>query len=346
MTRPAESPGPPPEYPLYPQAPPPPPTRVPPQARPEHDRLDYRHPGGTRVHYRARQRTADAAALGRLALHLPGFLTSLLVVLGSAALLEAWLGLPAWAPTVLWLASGALTFHRPSERFLARHLLRLQHPLPSELAVLAPVWREVTARAGVDGNRYELWIEDSDELNALAAAGHVVAVTRRALERLPEAQLAAVLAHELGHHTAGHAWTGLLSWWYALPGRLAWRVLAAATVGTIRIASGFSLVAAGVLVILFGWISLATLTLTYGLPLLLLTLPYLSAAVGRRAELRADRHAAALGFAPMLSRMLHDVLAAEAPASDEGGVLSRLLSTHPDPRTRLHHLQRHMQLQA
>ncbi|MEU9715152.1 M48 family metalloprotease [Streptomyces sp. NPDC047976] len=343
MTKPAESPGPPPEYPRYPEAPAPAPAYVPSQPRPDHDHLGYRHPPGTRVHYRARQRTADATALGRLALHLPGFLTSLLVVLGTATLLEAWLGLPAWVPTALWLVSGALTFHRPSERFLARHLLRLQHPLPSELAVLAPVWREVTARAGVDGTGYELWIEDSDDLNALAAAGHIVAVTRRALERLPEAQLAAVLAHELGHHTAGHAWTGLLSWWYALPGRLAWLGLAAGTVKLIRIASGFSYVAAGILIVLFGWLVFATLTLTYGLPLLLLALPYLSAAVGRRAELRADRHAAALGFAPMLSRMLHDVLAEEAPASGDDGVLSRLLSTHPDHRTRLHHLQRYLE---
>ncbi|MEU3725081.1 M48 family metalloprotease [Streptomyces sp. NPDC031705] len=341
MTKPAESPGPPPDYPRYPEAPPPTPTHVPSQPSPEHDDLDYRHPGGTRVHYRARQRTADATALGRLALHLPGFLTSLLVVLGMATLLEAWLGLPAWLPTALWLASGALTFHRPSERFLARHLLRLKHPIPSELALLTPVWREVTARAGVDGDRYELWIEDSDDLNALAAAGHIVAVTRRALERLPEAQLAAVLAHELGHHTAGHAWTSLLSWWYSLPGRLAWQCLAAATVGLIRITSGFSYVAAGILIVLLGWITFATLTLTYGLPLLLLALPYLSAAVGRRAELRADMHAASLGFAPMLSRTLHDGLAEEAPPSDDG-MLSRLLSTHPDHRTRLHHLQRYL----
>ncbi|MEU3314203.1 M48 family metalloprotease [Streptomyces sp. NPDC048387] len=342
MTKPSESPGPPPEYPQYPQAPPAPPTRVPPQGRPEHDDLDYRHPMGVRVHYRARQRTADAAALGRLALHLPGFLTSLLVVLGTAMVGEVWLGLPAWVPTALWLVSGGLTFHRPSERFLARHLLRLHHPLPSELAVLTPVWREVTARAGVDGNRYELWIEDSDGLNALAAAGHIVAVTRRALERLPEAQLAGVLAHELGHHTAGHAWTGLLIWWYALPGRLAWRALAAAVAGLVRVASAFSYVAAGVLIVLFGGIATATLALTYGLPLLLLPLPYLAAAVGRRAELRADEHAAALGFAPMLSRTLHDVLAEESRACEDDGLLARLLSAHPDHRTRLHHLQRYL----
>ncbi|MFE1787283.1 M48 family metalloprotease [Streptomyces sp. NPDC059525] len=316
---------------------------VPPQPRPDHDDLHYRHAPGTRVHYRARQRSADATALGRLALHLPAFLSSLLVVLGTSALSEAWIGLPAWVPTSLWLGSGALAFHRPSERFLARHLLRLQYPLPAERALLAPVWREVTARAGVDGDRYELWVEDSDQLNALAAAGHIVAVTRQALEHLPPAQLAAVLAHELGHHTAGHSWAGLLGWWYALPGRLAWRGLTAAVIRLVRVASGFSYLAAGILLVVIGWLALATLTLTYGLPLLLLVLPYATAAVGRRAELRADAHAAELGFAPMLARMLHDVLADESAGTGARGDLPGLLSTHPDHRTRLHHLQRYLE---
>lgn len=321
----------------------PPTPGIPQESRAPVDDLDYRNAPGTRIHLRARQRTADATVWGRLALHLPGFLTSLLVVAGAGMLLEAWLGPPAWLPAGLWLCSGALAFHRPSERFLARHFFGLQHPLPAELATLAPVWREVTARAGIDGARYELWIEESDGLNALAAAGHIVAVTRRALEQLPTGQLAAVLAHELGHHTRGHTWSGLLTWWYALPGRLAWRGLAAGTVRLVRVTSGFSYPVALVLVLLLGWLAFATLTATYGLPLLLLTLPYLTAALGRRAELRADAHAAVLGFGPMLAQVLHGVLAEEAKgAADDTGRLSRLLSSHPDHRTRLHHLQRHL----
>ncbi|WP_235967803.1 M48 family metalloprotease [Streptomyces mesophilus] len=52
-----------------------------------------------------------------------------------------------------------------------------------------------------------MWTEESQDLNAYAAAGHTVGVSRFALENLPSAQLAAVLAHELGHHTGGHAWS-------------------------------------------------------------------------------------------------------------------------------------------
>ncbi|MFD9454347.1 M48 family metalloprotease [Streptomyces sp. NPDC059985] len=309
---------------------------------PPPDDLDYRNAPGTRVTYRARHRATDRTTWLRLVLQLPAFMLSLALVLASCLLLEAWLGIPAWLPTSLWTASGALAFHRPSERFLARHLLRLHHPLPAELATLAPVWREVTARAGVDGSRYELWIEESEDLNALAAAGHIVAVTRRALEQLPTTRLAAVLAHELGHHVGGHAWSGLLGWWYATPGRLAWRGLVRLTPRLIRTARGFSYTTCAILVALSAWLAFTTLTATYGLPLLLLALPYLTAAVGRRAELRADAHAAGLGFAPVLARTLQDLLVEQsaAPASSRRpGPLSHLLSNHPDHRTRLHHLQ-------
>ncbi|PWK73207.1 Zn-dependent protease with chaperone function [Streptomyces sp. CG 926] len=309
------------------------------------DDLEYRTPPGTRVTYRARQRRTDHTVWLGLALHLPAFLFSLSLVVTVALALDAWLGVPVWVPTTLWAASGSLAFHRPAEILLARYVLRLHRPLPSELSVLAPVWREVTARAGVDGSRYELWIEDSGDLNALAAAGHIVAVTRRALQDLPTSQLAAVLAHELGHHTSGHSWSGLLGWWYTVPGRLVWRTLVRTKPRLIRMARGTSMTAWALFVVLVGHLTLITVKATYGLPLLLLALPYLTAAVGRRAELRADAHAARLGFGQPLSLTLHELLVKESAAADSTrrtGLAARLLSCHPDHRTRLHHLQRYL----
>ncbi|MFD4136250.1 M48 family metalloprotease [Streptomyces goshikiensis] len=313
---------------------------------PHPDDLVRRHAPGTRVTYRARQRSVDATAWLRLALHLPAFLLSLGLVLALSVLLDAWLGLPVWLPAPLWLASGALVFNRTVEDRLARHLLRLHRPLPHELAALAPVWREVTARAGVDGSRYQLWIEDSGDLNAFAAAGHLVGVTRYAVENLSPAQLAAVLAHELGHHTGGHAWTALLARWYALPARAAWQL---AVRLRPRIARGLSYGATVALTAAACWCAYLTLAATYGLPLLLLALPWLTAAVARRGELRADAHAAALGFGPTLATLLEQVMAEEeeqersagasAAAPRGTGPFARLLSSHPDHRTRLHHLQ-------
>ncbi|WP_328962072.1 M48 family metalloprotease [Streptomyces virginiae] len=309
------------------------------------DDLEYRHTSGTRLTYRARQRRTDHTVWLGLALHLPALLFSLSLVLAAALSINALLGVPVWLPTALWTASGVLVFHRPTEALLARHLLHLHRPLPAELTALAPVWREVTARAGVDGSRYELWIEDSDDLNALAAAGHIVAVTRRALQDLPSSRLAAVLAHELGHHTSGHSWSGLLGWWYTVPGRLVWRALAHLKPKLVRMARGASVTAWGLLLVLVGYLAVITAKATYGLPLLLPALPYLTAAVGRRAELRADAHAARLGFGRSLSLTLHELLAEESGTPERPrrtGLSARLLSHHPDHRTRLHHLQRYL----
>ncbi|WP_442803793.1 M48 family metalloprotease [Streptomyces pseudogriseolus] len=303
-----------------------------------------------RVHVAGQQRRTDAAAFGNLLLHLPNFLCSLVVV----TLVSLLLGDFGILLILAWLASGALVFHRPTESALARHLLRLRYPTPQERATLEPVWREVTARAGVDGRTYELWVEDSDSLNAVAAAGHIVGVTRFAMNNLPNGELAAVMAHELGHHVGGHAWSGLLGYWYALPGRIAWRLLRAVTGFLFQVSRAFSCIGVAFFGVCVGGLALATITSLYGLPLLVLGMPYALAAVGRRSELRADRHAAALGFAPMLAAVLdklhqqEQLRTAALTAAGQGAPVpetaaSRLLSSHPDYHTRLHHLQQYLQ---
>ncbi|KUO21203.1 peptidase [Streptomyces dysideae] len=300
----------------------------------------------------SQQRHTDATAVGNLLLYLPNFLCSLFVV----GLVSLFFGDFAFLVILAWLASGAFVFHRPAESALARHLLRLRYPTPPERAKLEPVWREVTARAGVEGRNYELWVEDSDGLNAVAAAGHIVGVTRFAMNELPNGELAAVMAHELGHHVGGHAWSSLLGHWYAQPGRLAWRVLRGVTGVMYKVSRAFSCFGVVFFALFVGGIALATVSSLYGLPLLVLGMPYALAAVGRRAELRADQHAAALGFAPMLAAVLGKLHQQEqqgkaALAALNGGVpveespLSKLLSSHPDYYTRLHHLQPYLQSQ-
>ncbi|MFF4904267.1 M48 family metalloprotease [Streptomyces sp. NPDC001260] len=340
---------PPPQYPgvLTPPAAAPPAPAAPPDptAHPHHITTDH-----GRVHIRRDQRRTDATTVGSLLLHLPNFLCSLFVVV----LVSAFFGRLAIVVVLAWLASGALIFHRPTESAIARRLLRLRYPTPQERAKLEPVWREVTARAGIEGRTYELWVEDSDSLNAVAAAGHIVGVTRFSMNQLPNGELAAVLAHELGHHVGGHAWSGLLGYWYALPGRIAWRFLKAFSGLVFRVSRAFGCIGVGIVVMVVGSIALATISSLYGLPLLVLAIPYALAAVGRRSELRADEHAAALGFAPMLASVLDKLHQQEQHAeaaltAANGGVkleesaLSKLLSSHPDYHTRLHHLQPYLQ---
>lgn len=312
-----------------------------------------------RVHLAKRQRGIDATTVVQLLLQLPSCLLGLMIVTTFSHLLFPGMG---WLGGLLWLASGGLVFHRPTERVLARHLLNLCHPTPGESDRLEPLWREVTARMGVEGRVYELWIEDSDHLNALAAAGHIVGVTRFSLERLSDGQLAAVLAHELGHHVRGHAWSLLLGQWYAVPGFFAWtavRRLIRLTIGVGRRGVGFW---TAVLLVAVSAIALTLAWKYWFLTLTLVTGPYLLAAVARRTELRADHHAVAAGFGPMLAEVLHMMQAAERegghatasalsgcgktaaidpPTAARGGRRSlsgKLLSSHPDLHTRLHRL--------
>jgi Zn-dependent protease with chaperone function len=277
--------------------------------------------------------------VGSLLLYLPNFFCSLLVVVLVSMV-------TGFGPLLIlaWLVSGALVFHRRTESALARHLFRLRYPTPQERARLEPVWHEVTARAGVDGRTYELWVQDSDDLNAVAAAGHIVGVTRFALNELPNGELAAVLAHELGHHVGGHAWVSLLGYWYALPGRIGWMVLRVVSGALLRASSTISCLGGLAFLMCFGVAAVATFSFLYGLPLMVLGVPYALAAVGRRAELRADQHAAALGFAPMLAAVLQKLHEQEQEASQPASSghkspLAGLMATHPDYYTRLHHLQ-------
>ncbi|GAV44622.1 M48 family metalloprotease [Streptomyces acidiscabies] len=337
MTQQPPEPPPYPQAPQYPQAPSPEPTAPP--VHPHHISTER-----GRVHLRKDQRRTDVTAVGSLLLHLPNFLCSLSVVVLVSMLFREL----AVVVVLAWLASGALMFHRPTESALARYLLHLRHPTPRERAKLEPVWNEVTARAGVDDRTYELWVEDSDSLNAVAAAGHIVGVTRFAMNELPNGELAAVMAHELGHHVGGHAWSGLLGHWYALPGRLAWRALKVVLGLVYKVSRSFGCVGVSIAVLVIGGIALTTISSLYGLPLLLLAVPYALAAVSRRSELQADRHAAALGFAPMLAAVLEKLHEQEerADATHPGvkpaaGTLARLLSSHPDHYTRLHHLHRY-----
>ncbi|MFE6031275.1 M48 family metalloprotease [Streptomyces niveus] len=223
----------------------------------------------------------------------------------------------------------------------------LHHPTDGELARLTPLWHEVTARAGVDASVYTLWVEESSDINAEATGGHIVSVTSHAVDRLPDGQLAAVLAHELGHHVGGHAWSALMAYWYSLPGRLVWHLLRV----VIARARDRSRITAEVIILTLGAGAVFTVVITNGLILLLVAAPFLISAVGRNAELRADRYASGLGLASQLTALLSGPLATDRTesAADRTGsssLLARLLASHPDSRARLHALRRHSERQS
>ncbi|MFI6649004.1 M48 family metalloprotease [Streptomyces sp. NPDC050529] len=256
-----------------------------------------------RKHVKAYQRGVDGAALSQLVVTVPTALISLLLVGFVCSMVSPLIGLIA---ALLWLFSGPLVFQRQVEVVIARHLMGMRPPTPAEAERLSAVWGEVTRRAGVDQTTYRLWIQERAELNATAAAGHIVGVTRHAMESLPNSRLAAVLAHELGHHVGGHTWAGMLAEWYALPARTAGR-LTIAILGSLFRSKKFAGVACGGCLSLFIVQALVILAFTESMWWLMLSVaagPALIAWLNRRAEFRADAYAAGLGFGDELVEVL------------------------------------------
>jgi Zn-dependent protease with chaperone function len=259
---------------------------------------------------KAVQRGIDGAALAHLLVTVPLGMVSLALVAYASARID-----PVFAVivSVVWLMSGPLVFHRSVESVIARRLFGMRRPTPEEARRLDTVWEQVTRRAGVDRETYELWIQERAELNATAAAGHIVAVTRHAMERLPNSRLGAVLAHELGHHVGGHPWAAMLADWYALPARAAGRAVLAVLFALFR-SKHWAGVACGGCLSLTIFQFLFFFTFFQGMWWLVLPVaagPLIIAGLHRRAEFRADAYAVGLGF----GEPLEDVLRTEAQAA-------------------------------
>lgn len=314
-----------------------------------------------------RRRSVDTSTLASLALALPWALYSLLVVgfVGLAA--AAATGVDAVAPLTVagWLLSGVLVFYRRTEIVLTRIFLRARRPTPSERERLENAWRDVHAAAGTDGAKYQLFVQDTDALNAYASSGHVVTVTRKALDAMPHHHLAAVLAHELGHHLGGHAWGNLLAYWYSLPARLlnrAMRIVASLfvrifaviftiaarlpllTIVVARIITWTLLVFAGFVLVML-MITAVQSGRAWAPPALLVFLltPVLLPWLARRSEYRADRIAAELGYGHALIEVFEDWLRQGMDDARTHAVLrARLLSTHPALAARIKKLDAYL----
>jgi|GEM_PF-92765 len=276
-----------------------------------------------------------------------------------------------WRPQVAvalacgaWTVSAPLVLTRPVEALLAKLLYHgLHRPDPADLARIVPALERVCLRAGADRlspsgargpGRYLLRVQESRQLNAFALGGHVLAVTRAAVD-LPDDMLEAVLAHEVGHHRHLHPLAIILGWWYLLPFEAAERLQRAirrVTRGLARAYSRLREQTAGaraadgaigmlVLLVLLGVLVIAGTLLAVALGLLWLPLAVLvrlarvlGAALSRSGEYAADRHAVELGYGPGLVRVLELFVVAERSARRPRG-LAALLRTHPTCEARI-----------
>jgi len=247
-------------------------------------------------------------------------------------------------------------FFGPTEYAIARLVFRLREPTMLERQPLEQAWHMVARSAGIPADEYQLWIQDTKAVNALAASGHIIAVTRVTL-KLPPHQLAAVLAHELGHHLGGHPWATLLSYWYSLPSRMAERAtywlyyyLSVACTGVLarlRVGIRPGCLAGALIVVLFPFFSMAVsafvLLATNPLALLPLAIPVIMAWFNRYGEKYADRVAADLGYGPALLEVLYSWLnAGNDDARRQQGISANLFGSHPSCAERIHTLEKQL----
>ena len=320
-----------------------------------------------------RSRAVSGTSVGMFAIVVLIWLLSLVVVAPlawGAALLAGREPLTvAIVACAAWTASAVLVVARPVEAGLARLLYRgLRRPRPAELARIVPALERVCRRAGTDPGRYLLRVEERRQVNAFAFGGHLLAVTRVALE-LPDDLLEAVLAHEVGHHRHLHPLAIILGWWYLLPFEAGDRLVR--TIGRITrwlarsfgrlsdrtggLAGGRSpdgalgmlvlLVALGVLVAT-GTVLVAALGVLW-LPLTVLVrlAKVLSAALSRAGEHAADRHAAELGYGAGLIQVLGLFLQVEASGPRPRG-MAALLRSHPPSRSRIDAINKTLHLRV
>ncbi|WP_054815716.1 M48 family metalloprotease [Nocardia arizonensis] len=293
------------------------------------------------------RRLRVTTALITLAVSLPSMTLGGLLVFGFGTLLgpRTALGL-----TVIWLFGGA--FLPPPAGGAAPWIFPVRRPRPAEQGVLSAAWHNVARAAGIRAEDYSLWVEDIDQLNALAAPGRIVVVTSAAIDLLGPRELEAILAHELGHHLGGGQRAWMLAYWYALPITALWRILRRITwysavfiaqaahivglAGALRMfgvrkpmdAIGFTaavfmrvslLIAAAVFAVLhFGAVLVALLAT-------LVLEPFAERAQRRRGEIDADRVAVDLGY----GRELRAVLDMWTRRVDPPKRFAGLLDSHP-----------------
>lgn len=245
-----------------------------------------------------------------------------------------------------WMLLAWLAFVRPVEKVLIRLVFRARRPTSEELATIEPPWRRVCSHAGVDPSKYVLAVEESAALNAFAAAGHIVAVTRGAIE-LSEPELEGILAHELGHQLGLHPVTLTLSLWYGPPIALLARLSPLVErLGLLLVRGGFwatresshSLPGADILVevaamlarILAFAVSLTIRLIAWALRAVLWISTAMGSAIGRHSEFYADAAATRLGYGPVLLGLFRRF--STEGDDDEGGdptLTERIFNSHP-----------------
>ena len=242
-------------------------------------------------------------------------------------------GLPYWLVPVVYLSLAVLLFVPKFQVAVLARFLRTRPPRPDELAVIAPIWRDLAVTANLPQYRYVVRVIDSDDLNAFACGGHLVVVTSFAIEGLTKRELSGVLAHELSHHLGLHTAALTLGHWLSLPvlvlarfGFFLQNVARAATDAFVSHSAALTALGRLIAAVLTGvsWVFLAALYMSDAL----------SNLVGKSAEFEADQRAVRMGYGKALADALREVIRLGGGMRPVGWK-ARLAASHPPARTRV-----------
>lgn len=231
---------------------------------------------------------------------------------------------------VMVLVGAVLMTLRPVELFAARALFGMRDPTAAEAAQIEPLLGRACTAAGIERDRLLLRIEDSSAVNAYATAGHLVCVTTGALH-LPEPQLEAVLAHELGHHSELHPWISALTWWLQLPAVPLKALLRGMRRAIASVAARLGGLArpVGVVLLFLMWI------VTFQILWLVWIADALSTTIARRTEFAADARAVDFGYGEPLLQAYETLGPGQTPKSR----LARLADFHPPMAERMERIR-------
>jgi Zn-dependent protease with chaperone function len=232
----------------------------------------------------------------------------------------------AVAATVVAVGGTALLCAPAAERRIARVFVDARDPEPAERARLDPLLARLGARAGMDAGRFDVRVQESGDLNAAAGGLRTLFVTTSALRRT-DAELEALLAHELAHHRALHPVGTLILWWLSLPGEALEAVYRALRRLAQRLAGRVRPLALLVELLLVIW-QVAVMWIFYVGRLL-------ARWAARVSEYAADRTAADWGYGPQLAALYADIGDVEPQHR-----LERLLLDHPPMPERIARLTR------
>jgi Zn-dependent protease with chaperone function len=227
----------------------------------------------------------------------------------------------AIAATVVAVGGTALLCTPAAERRVARVFVDARDPEPAEAERLAPLLDRLGERAGMDARRFDLRVQESGDLNAAAGGLRTLFVTTSALRR-SDAELEALLAHELAHHRALHPVGTLILWWLSLPGEALEAVYRALRRLAQRLTGRIRPLALLVELLLFAWQVLVMWIFYVG--------RLLARWAARVSEYAADRAAAQWGYGPQLAALYEDVGDVEPQTR-----LERLLLEHPPMPARI-----------